>query len=502
MAELALAGSVVGVISLGIQVSEGLLRYYHDYTGYGDDVKNLYSKIHGIEATLELLSQALNNRTLASAQISRIVSCLADCKTGLQLLSKRLEKLKKYDDPQGFRETLKAGRSQLLYPFQKDTLKKLDVIVEDLVHRLDSALAVVQLDITLKTHDRQENAHTRLGAIQDSAVRIENVTSELRNLSVSNAAGIKQALASQEAGHFQNSAQYKNISGKLSQIEKATGATQSLLASLPTPGTEKLRAWLSAPDAYTNHHEARSRHEPGTQQWFLDSPDYFAWVRGDERVLSLIGQAGCCKTVLCSTIIEDMMSRTADTEAAFAFFYFTFSDHSKQSYRALLSGVVHQLCHYSEVSSILAKAHKAGRGEVSTAVLESCLISLAGSVPRISLIIDALDEVPNIASAQQDAMENVGRLLQNIPKLYVLTTSRPESGIVDALRQWSAHIMSLKQGSIDQDIEIYVSKEIERNLVLRKLSDELKTMIKTKLGSRADGMWVKHAPLTLQTLLI
>lgn len=60
MADLAsLAGTAVGVISLGIQVCQGLVSYYKNWKSFDDDIAHLYAKIDGLRITLENLEHTL-----------------------------------------------------------------------------------------------------------------------------------------------------------------------------------------------------------------------------------------------------------------------------------------------------------------------------------------------------------------------------------------------------------------------------------------------------------
>ena len=48
-------GTAVGVISLGIQVCEGILKYYRDWKGYEDDIQGTYTEIDHLAKTFALL---------------------------------------------------------------------------------------------------------------------------------------------------------------------------------------------------------------------------------------------------------------------------------------------------------------------------------------------------------------------------------------------------------------------------------------------------------------
>jgi hypothetical protein len=435
MAELGIAGSAVGLASLGIEVCQGLLGYYQDWKGYREDVDSTYSKISSLQQTLELLACVLKDGSIAAEHAARANECLIECCDGIENLKKRLAKIRKNDDPRGFRQVVRAGEIRLLYPFKKDTLTKLDNLVTDLIMRLSLVLDMLHLKTHLNSCEVVRN-------VEDATAKLETFTLDIKNVAL--------------------------------RMERC--------AEL-----ERLRSWLSAPDAYTNHEDARSRHEPGTQLIFLDSIEFASWVAGRIRVLSLVGKAGCCKTILISTMIEEMLDHTArEPDHAVAFFYFAFSDQRKQSYRNMLLSIIHQLADYPHVHAILKSAMKSGM-PLSVGLLEECIRSLASDVGRISLMIDALDEIPT-TRATQEVVEGLTRLLHAVPELSILTTSRPEQDILDMLEQANSTTMLLDPASINLDIAVYVREQIKRCRNLRQLSPSLQEKVITTLGRRSDGM--------------
>ena len=69
---------------------------------------------------------------------------------------------------------------------------------------------------------------------------------------------------------------------------------------------EKIERWLSPPDPSTNYNRALQQRQEGTGLWFLQSPMYIQWKTQQNSALWLYGIPGCGKTILSSTIIEDL----------------------------------------------------------------------------------------------------------------------------------------------------------------------------------------------------
>jgi len=76
----------------------------------------------------------------------------------------------------------------------------------------------------------------------------------------------------------------------------------------------------------------------------------------------MYGKAGCGKTVLSSTAIEDIgYTCERDADASHAFLYFSFSDKRKQSDGDLLRSLVAQLGWREPGLSMLRQAYKNAR---------------------------------------------------------------------------------------------------------------------------------------------
>jgi hypothetical protein len=162
----------------------------------------------------------------------------------------------------------------------------------------------------------------------------------------------------------------------------------------------------------------------------------------------------------------------------------------------MLLSVVHQLSTYEPVYEALHLARRHNRF-LGTALLEECLEKLASKLGRVSLVVDALDEIPT-AKATQEVVEKLARLLHLIPQLSLLTTSRPEEDILDMLRGHGFVVVPLDPCNVNHDIATYVGEEIKRSWNLRKLSPSLQQTVITTLGNKADGMFVFLVCLTGQ----
>lgn len=142
---ISVAGSAVGVISIGIQVCQGLLSYYHAWRSYNGQVSHVYNKIEGLNATLENLQLSFEKLGSNTPAAQNVIRNIASCEVGVKALGTTLEKFSSIKVPQGVREKLHSYSLQTMFPFRQDTLKSMKDLVTDLQNNLDSALQVLEM---------------------------------------------------------------------------------------------------------------------------------------------------------------------------------------------------------------------------------------------------------------------------------------------------------------------------------------------------------------------
>ncbi|KAK6212828.1 hypothetical protein LQW54_004917 [Pestalotiopsis sp. IQ-011] len=81
---------------------------------------------------------------------------------------------------------------------------------------------------------------------------------------------------------------------------------------------------------------------PGSGRRLLESEAYTTWKTGDSSFLWLYGIPGCGKTILTSTVIEDLQ-KSQSLAQALLYFYFDFTDSRKQSFENTLRLLVWQI---------------------------------------------------------------------------------------------------------------------------------------------------------------
>ena len=146
MAELAVAGSVVGLISLSIQCCEGLTSYYSDYSSYSDEISQALQHIDELMILCRNLERELQRRAQptepASQQAFRLIS---HCRNNIQKLEHFLHRCRTAQLPNNFTAQARAFRAKALYPFRKKTLQSLLQAVKNVQRNLEGALQTLQM---------------------------------------------------------------------------------------------------------------------------------------------------------------------------------------------------------------------------------------------------------------------------------------------------------------------------------------------------------------------
>lgn len=439
------AGTAVGIASLGIQICQGLLSYYDQWTSFSEDITATFRSIDDLSRTLILLRDSLKKGDLNVARATRVATCLQSCEDALAKLFKKAEKLRTKERPEGLEQRVRWEAQRLHYPFRASTLVKLQEIVAGIQTRLQVALQVLQLDISQSCQEGIVQLDKRAAAIEDQIAALQ-------------------------------------------QSDVYTRITD----------------WLGAPDPWTNYGSALKARTDQTGLWLLRSDEYTSWKAGSLQHIWLYGKPGCGKTILCSTVIEDIKALChgkADHRAAA--FFFTFSDVKKQTYGDLLRSLVAQFGWKEPGFTRLQRAYdRRNENGISQADLEEILIASAGSFQHVYLMLDALDESGNEPAARDDMLEGVKRLTKCTPTLKVFATSRDVEDVRETMNDLQAKHISPATHLSDGDIAKYVSHQLAEDKKLSKLSEDSKELIKTTISRDGDGMYEKPILKVILTSLI
>lgn len=431
---LSISGSVVGIISLGLQVTQYLVSYYTAVKDQQVDILRTLRKLEDLQDLLQSLKKQANDRepdAKATELLANFGSLIMQCEGYIGELQKEVEKYKK--DPtnplrhgtifkstriasfvQKSTRTIFHAARRATYPFQQDTLENMDKNISEILFRLSMfQKALLQTDM--------ENTKAIL-----TLVRVNQIS-------------------------------------------------------------EKIRDWLKAPDATINLNEACNKKHPDTGLWFVNGPTFSSWLMEHNSFLWLNGFAGTGKSVLCSTAIQcAFRHRTSNPRIGIAFFFFTFNDLDKQNASSMLRALILQLSNQLTSHTIVEELHRIYRGTTPpNQDLKESLRQLLRAFDQVYIILDALDESP-----RNKGRENVLEAVVDIhawsePGLHMLVTSRDEVDIRDEIVDLAGKSISLKNGLIDKDIALFIKRRLQKKSL--KKWNKYHNRILSTLTERAKG---------------
>lgn len=139
------AGTAVGITSLGIQVCQGLARHYAQFTSFHHDISSTVGRVEQLERILEILSRHLQNLEEHGGVADEVLRSIVDCGAGLRRLDGLVKKFREVQMPVKPEDRVRIVRKRLLYPFKKDSLDELSRTVDRLQASLQLAIQTFQM---------------------------------------------------------------------------------------------------------------------------------------------------------------------------------------------------------------------------------------------------------------------------------------------------------------------------------------------------------------------
>ncbi|KAH9012705.1 hypothetical protein EDB84DRAFT_929423 [Lactarius hengduanensis] len=223
-----------------------------------------------------------------------------------------------------------AVATKVMYQSRKKTfLKKLvgRNDIEDALVRLDKLeqgeLRMVSAQVLRTTSDLKDTTSD----IKDATSDIKDVTSDIKDATTD----IKDV-----TGYIKDTT--TDIKDATSDIKDDTKETklmvQQIVSDVSSREWERLRGWLTPPDPSTNHTNACSTQHDCTAAWVFDDDIFKEWESSQSGSLLWIhGKAGSGKSILCSAIVQHLITLRDAGSASVAYFYFDFRDLDKKNCR-------------------------------------------------------------------------------------------------------------------------------------------------------------------------
>ncbi|KAI4734701.1 hypothetical protein E4T50_14779 [Aureobasidium sp. EXF-12298] len=286
----------------------------------------------------------------------------------------------------------------------------------------------------------------------------------------------------------------KSIEDNTLTIIETTNETAACVNDLKSDARyHRIQSWLSPPDHTTNQNEALSKRHEGTGQWFVKGELFTAFKEGKVPFLWLSGIPGCGKTILSSSIIEDLQHDSSVPSAVLLYFYFNFADIQKQTLENALRSLLWQLTSCTESSfrevEQLYESCKNGQCQPSTQSVTQKLETVLQAAGRVMIVLDALDECTTRRDLLQWLTETAAK---DSSSIQIIATSRKEYDIEVTFAKWLTDdvMLSIRQLEVDKDIQSYVHHRIRSDPRLDRWGNKpiVQMQIEVELMKRAQGM--------------
>ncbi|EWG51002.1 hypothetical protein FVEG_16724 [Fusarium verticillioides 7600] len=177
---LSVAGSAVGIISLGIQVCQGLISYIQSLKGQDQDIQDSLNEVQTIISILYSLKGILPKIDKSSAETPALRRCLAESEAKLREFQQFSLKLRGAEstDHDVLRK-MDSARRALLYPLREGKLKSLCQSLKGLLQNLSLGLDLTSLDIVAGIHTNVEDLGN---AFKDQGANVAKISDQLQLL--------------------------------------------------------------------------------------------------------------------------------------------------------------------------------------------------------------------------------------------------------------------------------------------------------------------------------
>ncbi|KAI7227089.1 hypothetical protein KC330_g8551, partial [Hortaea werneckii] len=449
-------GTALGVASLAYDVTRDLYEYYRAWKHCDSDVKDLRVQLLWLNDAFRVCRDVVGKPGLSADGTQLVLKALANCDEATNSLRGVLDKIKKDGSPQGAVERLKASTRKACYPFRKKTVGEIADEVESCREELHLAVNLLHLDTSM---ERWRELQERDKKLADGLDAIDAALKPLPRIQ--------------------------------SSIEALRAETQTIVETQRSEDARKtvqeVMEWLCSEDYSKQQNDNYARRQEGTAAWFLDAPEYLAWVQGSTHTLVCPGQPGAGKTIVAATIIHKLLHREDVANVGVAYLFCDYKKRDQQDTYHFLAALTRQLLFRVETvpRSLMDVyvGHKKRNTRPTLRELKDALSSLAGALTRVHIVIDALDECNKEACS---GFLPTIRELQVQRNISLLITARPLREVLD-------HVPScptLEVRASEHDVAIYLRARMQMLPNFVQTDPDLQEKIVTGVVSAVDGMFL------------
>ncbi|KAL7924052.1 hypothetical protein ACQKWADRAFT_319904 [Trichoderma austrokoningii] len=474
MAEaLGVASGVVGIISFGISICQGILTYYNAFRDSQEDIDQMCISMENAAKTLLAIDLTVRHGSFDGNTIAVVESSIDLCTQGLHTLAKKLDKIRLTQADGTSRTRLEKTKRKLLYPFKESTLAKLREICHDLQTNLGLAIDALNMQVSIQHSSYLLHAafitHQRLDLVSHLVSRVS-----------------------------------KTVGSIATDIANINMDTQSMRLEQEESIVADIYAWLTPlTTIFRNKHleslSTKGRQDNGAQQ-LLQYEQFKSWMTSTGTTLWCTGLPGIGKTINVSYIIEALQKQSRGSDLGIAYVYFSYKDIETQTPVNVMASILQQLISdkqsfLSDLKNLYAQHIKEGT-RPSVADIMSLLQDIALSYSKVFIIIDALDECTDADDVRFILLTELKKLQH---RMCLLVMSRPIPDLEELLE--GAIRVNVEASLID--VKNYLQQRLESTRSMqRHLAEEpsLREKIISVIVQKIKGMFLM-ARLYLDTLV-
>ncbi|KAF7128361.1 hypothetical protein CNMCM5793_003091 [Aspergillus hiratsukae] len=252
------------------------------------------------------------------------------------------------------------------------------------------------------------------------------------------------------------------------------------------------------------HRRLSRKRLTGTAQWFLDHPDFKAWLV--EKKFSRLwcsGKIGSGKTMTASAAIDAAKYRSTEHTAPTVFFYCESDRPDELNGTYILSSLIRQLCEYlrakntscpNDVKDTLNRFFGKKRVVPDFDDLKDVFIQLFYHIPDTVYILDGLDALnPDQTKDLFEFFRFLSRGSPSPPESRILVFSREQLPGFTGTPPLMAGIHRISTTSnVMPDLQTYIDTSVTDKLMSRTLTDNLALLDEAKqtLLKESSGMFL------------
>jgi amino acid transporter len=266
-------------------------------------------------------------------------------------------------------------------------------------------------------------------------------------------------------------------------------------SQISTEETRSVIEWLcSQPSdgAQSSLETALSVRVPGTGTWVLSSTAYEKWMQTEVCTMWITGPPGSGKTLLSTTIIENLRLSHPPPKSAVLYFFCDHRDSSKRTAESFLVSIAKQLLDtspecLSKAKELFDDNKKQGGRKLDRSRHIEAIRLLLENFDELFVVVDGLDEA---SEGEQivDVLTNVHNLgLQKGKATKIILSSRYDI----RLQRRSSRIVSVRlalEENMRPDIEHFINCELHNRVnrgTLKLRNKNLMFTIEHQIGLRA-----------------